>query len=229
MLPTEIRTPRLLLRPWGPNDAAAMKEAVDSSLDHLRASVAWARAEPTELPALAACAAAFSNGEEWIYAVLDRSNARVLGGVAAERADTALVALVGTETVEVGYWLRADATGQGYAAEATAALVEAVFAHLGVRRVAICHDPANGASGAVPRRLGFTRYGVVTNAVLPERQAADGRVRAATEVWTLERSNLSRRKSLGIPPTAHSLGTQEPDRVGYECSQPARQVVANGF
>jgi RimJ/RimL family protein N-acetyltransferase len=190
MLPTEIRTPRLLLRPWRSEDAAAMKDAVDSSLDHLRASVAWARAEPTPLSALAArleaFAAAFAKGEEWIYAVLDRSNSRVLGGVAAERAEPALVALVGPETVEAGYWLRADAVGQGYAAEATAALVEAVFAHLGAQRVAICHDPANVASGAVPRRLGFTPHGVVTNAALPARQAADGSVRATTEVWTLE-------------------------------------------
>jgi RimJ/RimL family protein N-acetyltransferase len=146
MLPTEIRTPRLLLRPWRSEDAAAMKDAVDSSLDHLRASVAWARAEPTPLSALAArleaFAAAFAKGEEWIYAVLDRSNSR--------------------------------------------ALVEAVFAHLGAQRVAICHDPANVASGAVPRRLGFTPHGVVTNAALPARQAADGSVRATTAVWTLE-------------------------------------------
>lgn len=192
VLPIEILTTRLLLRSSNPEDAAALKDALDSSLDHLRASVAWARAEPTPLPELAArlatFAAAFANGEEWIYSVFDRSSARLLGGVAAKRPEPALVALVGPETIEVGYWLRADAVGQGYAAEATGALVEAIFAHLGARRVAICHDPANVASGAVPRRLGFTPHGVVTNAALPGRQAADGSVRWATEVWTLDAS-----------------------------------------
>jgi ribosomal-protein-serine acetyltransferase len=109
----------------------------------------------------------------------------VLGGCGCERADAALAELVGADTIEVGYWLHADATGHGYATEATAALVRAVFDHLGAPRVAICHDPVNAASGGVPRRLGFRRVGTVDDAVLPGRQAADGSARPATTVWVL--------------------------------------------
>jgi hypothetical protein len=45
-LPPEIRTPRLALRRQRPDDARMIKDAVDTSLAHLRSSVAWAQAAP---------------------------------------------------------------------------------------------------------------------------------------------------------------------------------------
>ena len=167
-----------------------MKAALDESLSHLQSSVAWARHEPTPLEGLVARiarnAAGFNAGDDWVYAMMDPAETRVLGGCGCERAEPALTALVGPDAVEVGYWLRADATGRGYATEATAALVRAIFDHLGARRVVICHDPANVASGGVPRRLGFRYVGMVSNRELPGRQAADGSIRPATAVWVLD-------------------------------------------
>jgi ribosomal-protein-serine acetyltransferase len=125
-------------------------------------------------------------GEAWTYTILDAAETRVLGGAGLEPAEPALVALVGPDTVETGYWLRADATGQGFATEATAALCELALTRLGARRVAICHDPANAPSGGVPRRLGFRYLGAVPDATLPGREAADGSVRSASAVWVLE-------------------------------------------
>ena len=189
-LPAIIRTPRLVLRRQQPEDAPLIKEAVDTSLAHLRASVAWAHSAPTPLPALAArlarSAAAFDAGEAWAFTILDAGRMRVLGGAGLELAEHALVELVGPDTVEAGYWLRADATGHGYATEATAALTELAFTQLGARRVVVCHDPANAASDGVPRRLRFRCLGTVPDALLPGRQAADGAVRPATTVWVLD-------------------------------------------
>lgn len=167
-----------------------IKEAVDTSLSHLRASVAWAQEAPTPLPVLearlAASAAAFDAGEAWAFTILDATETRVLGGAGLEPADPALAALVGTDTVETGYWLRAIATGHGYATEAIGALTELAFTKLGVRCVVVCHDPTNAASAGVPRRLGFRYLGTVTDAVLPGRQAADGSVRSTTMVWVTD-------------------------------------------
>ena len=118
--------------------------------------------------------------------MFDPSGARVLGGVAAEPASPPLTALVGDGAIEMGYWLRSSAMKQGYATEATAALVDAAFTHLAATRVVICHDPDNAASGAVPRRLGFRSVGVVPAAVLPGREAADGSLRPASQVWVLD-------------------------------------------
>jgi RimJ/RimL family protein N-acetyltransferase len=183
-----VRTPRLLLRRQRPDDAALVKDAIDASLDHLKASVGWARTAPFSLPVLVQrltdSAASFDAGSEWAFSILDPLGTRVLGGAGFQPGERALCAIVGDDVVEAGYWLRADATGHGYATEATAALVDLAFAR-GARRIAICHDPDNPASAGVPRRLGFQDFGTVMAAALPNREAADGSVRRATRVWVL--------------------------------------------
>lgn len=175
-----------------------IKDAVDASLAHLQASVAWAQAAPIPLPNLAAhlaaSATAFDAGSAWAFSILDLSQTRVLGGAGLEPAEDALIALVGPDAVETGYWLRADSTGHGYATEATACLADLAFTRLSAQSVAICHDPANTASEGVPRRLGFRCVGVVANAVLPGRQAADGSVRPLTKVWVFDASANARRQ-----------------------------------
>src|SRR4051812_24468935 len=90
-LPPEIRTRRLVLRRQHPNDVQLIKDAVDSSLDHLQSSVAWARFAPTPVAELAghlaASAAAFDAGHAWAFSIFDLSTTRVFGGVALERAE----------------------------------------------------------------------------------------------------------------------------------------------
>jgi RimJ/RimL family protein N-acetyltransferase len=206
LLPPEVRTPRLLLRRQRPDDAPLIKDAVDASLEHLKASVAWARTAPFPLAALANrladSAASFDVGKEWVFTILDLAEARVLGAAALEPGEPFLQALVGPDVVETGYWLRADATGHGYATEATAAIIELAFARLGARRVAICHDPGNTASAGVPQRLGFRDFGTVTDDILPDRQAADGSVRRATKVWVLDAPPAGPGRSPVVSPPA---------------------------
>ncbi len=212
-LPSVVHTPRLVLQRQRPEHAPLIKDAVDTSLAHLRASVAWAQSAPTTLPALSArlagSAAAFDAGEAWAFTILDTTETRVLGGAGLEPAEPALAALVGPDAVEAGYWLRTDATGYGYATEATAALAQLAFTQLGARRVVVCHDPANVASDGVPRRLGFRYFGIVPEAVLPARQAADGSVRPATTVWVLDAPEAT---AAGYTPQLNSgaLGSREP-------------------
>jgi RimJ/RimL family protein N-acetyltransferase len=188
-----------VLRRQRPDDAPLIKEAVDASLDHLQASVAWARAAPFTLAALSErlvdSAASFDAGEEWTFTILDAAESRVLGAVAMEPGDSPLRALVGRDVVETGYWLRANATGNGYATEATAALVELAFNQLHAGRVAICHDPTNTASAGIPRRLGFRDFGTVPSELVPNRLAADGTVRSATKIWLLDASPSAIRRT----------------------------------
>lgn len=189
-LPAEVRTSRLLLRRQRPEYAPLVNDAVDASLAHLKASVAWARTAPFPLATLenqlAYSAASFDAGKQWAFSIFDAAGIRVLGAAGLEPGDRALSAVVGPNVIETGYWLRADATGHGYATEATAALIELAFAQLGAQRVAICHDPDNPASAGVPRRLGFREFGTIANEMLPNRQAANGSIRNATKVWVLD-------------------------------------------
>jgi len=58
--------------------------------------------------------------------------------------------------VDIGYWIRSDRTGMGYATAAAKALTEAAFTLVpGVERVEIHMDRANEASAAVSRKLGY--------------------------------------------------------------------------
>jgi RimJ/RimL family protein N-acetyltransferase len=80
----------------------------------------------------------------------------VLGGVGLYPRDVSgRVPFAEADHVELGYWLRADATGRGWATEATRAALDVALALPRITRVEIRCDPRNAPSAAVPARLGF--------------------------------------------------------------------------
>jgi len=91
----------------------------------------------------------FDLGQDFTYAIFDRDERRVLGS-------TGLHTRLGTSAREIGYWIHVAHTGQGYATETSAALAKVAFEIERLDRVEIHCDPANAASAAVPRKLGFT-------------------------------------------------------------------------
>lgn len=58
-------------------------------------------------------------------------------------------------SVEIGWVIRPDATGRGYATEAVRALVDAAFGIYGVRRVVARIDAENSASARLAERVGM--------------------------------------------------------------------------
>jgi RimJ/RimL family protein N-acetyltransferase len=150
--PYAIRTERLLIRCWEPADASLADESIRSSLDHLRPWMPWAYAEPTPLKEkverLRRFRGQFDLGQDFVYALFEPDGSRVLGGSGLHpRGDDG--------SLEIGYWIRADATGRGLATESTAALTRVAIDLCGVERVEIRIDPDNRASLAIPRRLGY--------------------------------------------------------------------------
>jgi RimJ/RimL family protein N-acetyltransferase len=178
-----IETARLVLRSWEPDDAPRMKRAVDDSLDHLRTWMPWAMDEPTELPALAERLAHFRDqflaGRDFLFAIFDRDERELLGGTGLHQRGPA-------GSLEIGYWLRADTTGQGYITEATDALVREAFDVCGVERVVIRCDSRNVRSAAVPLRLGFVHAATLEQD--PAGEAPDGAPRD-TMVWETTRES----------------------------------------
>ncbi len=150
--PYRIETERLVVRCWSPSDALLLKEAVDSSLEHLRPWMPWARAEPQSLDEkvrlLRRFRGQFDLGQDFVYGIFSAEETEVVGG-------TGLHTRVGDDAFEIGYWIRASRIGQGFATEASAALTRVAFELCAVDRVEIRVDPANEASAAVPRKLGF--------------------------------------------------------------------------
>jgi RimJ/RimL family protein N-acetyltransferase len=150
--PYRIRTERLTLRCWEPGDAPLLKDALDTSLDHLRPWMPWAAEEPKPLEEKADLLRTFRGrfdlDEDFVYGIFAPDEQEVIGG-------SGLHTRVGPRALEIGYWIRASRTGNGYAREATAALAKAAFRVCAVDRVEIRIDPANEASLRVPRALGF--------------------------------------------------------------------------
>jgi RimJ/RimL family protein N-acetyltransferase len=177
------RTARLLLRCWTPADAGALKAAIDGSLAELQRWMQWAKSEPTELPAmeerLAGFRAEFLAGTDWAYGLFLPGRAEVLGGAA-------LHPRVGPGGLELGYWLRNDCTGHGYATEASAALTRVGLERHGAERIEIRCDPDNRPSAAIPARLGFRllRTSLEPVPYLP------GAV-SPTMVWSLDKADAS--------------------------------------
>jgi RimJ/RimL family protein N-acetyltransferase len=153
-----ILTPRLVIRCYQPQDAAKLKEAVDSSLEHLRRWLPWAANEPEplerKLERIRRWRGDFDLGLDFIYGVFDLAEARVLGG-------TGLHNRVGPDAREIGYWVRADSIGKGIATEFSAALTRVAFEVDKVARVEIHVVVGNAASAAVPRKLGYIHEATV--------------------------------------------------------------------
>ena len=147
-----IETERLVVRCWDPADAALAKEAVDSSLEHLRRWMPWAHDEPQTLEEkvelLRRFRGQFDVGDDFVYGIFTRDERRALGG-------TGLHLRVGARAREIGYWIRADAEGRGYVTEAVAGLTRVGFEIDALERIEIRCDPANTRSAAVPLRLGY--------------------------------------------------------------------------
>lgn len=166
----ELRDPRVVVRPYRSEDAAALREAVEESREHIRPWLPFADAHQTIEESrdwIAHTMAEWLLRENFALGIWEANTARYLGGIGLHPRDWAV------RSFEIGYWLRASAEGHGYMSEAARLLVEAAAHLLHANRLAIRCDARNRRSAAVAERLGFVREGELRNHSL----AADGTLR----------------------------------------------------
>lgn len=153
-----ILTRRLIVRCYDASDAPLLAESVTESVDHLRSWMPWAYAEPEPLEEkvkrLKRFRGMFDLGQEFIYGIFNREETKLLGG-------TGLHTRLGENELEIGYWIHKDYVRQGLTTESTTTLIKVAFELLHVHRIEIHCDPANVASAAIPRKLGFTHEGTL--------------------------------------------------------------------
>jgi ribosomal-protein-serine acetyltransferase len=159
--PIEIRTARLLLRPWRAEDAGDLLPVLEANRDHLGPWIPARVATPAPVPVLAerlaGFAADFSADREWRFGMFTIADGKLLGEVALfPRAAGGRVAFAESDRVELGYWLRADETGKGIVTEAARAALNLASHIPRFSRAEIRCDARNGPSGKIPERLGFT-------------------------------------------------------------------------
>jgi RimJ/RimL family protein N-acetyltransferase len=179
-LPEQIRTSRLVLRPWNVADAPVLKALIDANRDHLRAWMPWAMNEPSPIDVLAkrieGFRAAVRDGTD--FGVGIHLGDEAIGGAGLHRRGA-------PDTLEIGYWMSVPHIGRGYASEAAMALTRLAFSMAHVEHVQIRCDPRNAASASVPRKLGFEHIATLEADTL----TPTGEPRA-TMVWQISRTNF---------------------------------------
>ncbi len=186
VIPIEIRTERLSLRPWRAEDAEALHAILVANYEHLAPWIPPRVATPAIVPLLAerlaAFGAEFEADREWRFAMLTSDERTILGEVDLfPRSAAGRVALPDADRAEIGYWIRADETGRGLVTEAVLAIIDVArqtgrFTHLEIR----C-DARNAPSAAVPKRLGFA---LATTIAEPPTSSQDPDVQL--QIWTLD-------------------------------------------
>lgn len=183
-------TPHLELRAYDPSQAEALRTAIAESVRHLAPWMPWAHDEPQpidqKIELLRKFRAHFDLGVEFGYAIFAREGGSLVGG-------TGLHPRAGPGALEIGYWIHVDHIGKGWATEAAGALTRAAIELHEVRRVEIRCDPANAASAAIPRKLGF-RLEATLRAVTPSPQG----LRDAM-VWTMLDDELAGTAAAAMP------------------------------
>ena len=147
-----VTTERLLIRCWEPADAHQRRAAIRASESELRPWIPFMRDEPRSLfdtiQMLRLQRANFDADQDYRYAVYSLDGDQLLG-------ETGLYTRVGPGAREVGYWIATPHAGNGFATEATAAMVRVGFEVDRVDRIEIHCAPDNPASAAIARKLGF--------------------------------------------------------------------------
>lgn len=153
-----IETKRLVVRCYDPSDASLLAASVSESVEHLRPWMPWVYSEPEPIEEkfqrLKRFRGLFDLGQDFTYGIFDQDETKLIGG-------TGLHARSGESELEIGYWIHKDYIKQGLVTESTAALIKVAFEIISTHRIEIHCDPANTASAAVPRKLGFRHEGTL--------------------------------------------------------------------
>ena len=180
LLPDIIQAGAIELCRPRPETVDDVLKAVESSYPELHHWLSWAQVEPTRewlLGVLEEDQANFEADEHWAFTLRENERGKV-AGCAALHTDPEVGTLI------IGYWVRTECTGRGYASAAVRALTDAAFQFLPeIERIRIDTDQSNFASVAVARGAGYQLVGEVDREVLAPGHSGRGLL------WATERSS----------------------------------------
>jgi RimJ/RimL family protein N-acetyltransferase len=147
-----LETERLLLRPLRAGDAEAM-QVMNGDAEVMRYIGSGAPLTPAETEARTAKAAAHWDAHGWgVFAAVETATDTLVGWAALATPHFLPEILPVTE---LGWRIRRDRWGRGYAPEAARAALGFAFGELGLDRVVSCIHSANAASIRVAEKLGM--------------------------------------------------------------------------
>jgi [ribosomal protein S5]-alanine N-acetyltransferase len=158
--PPTLTTPRLVLRPYVPADAAAVYVHLqDREVASTTAMIPHPYPQGSAEAWIETHAARHQAREAVILAVTLRDSGALIGSIemrfeAAHRRG------------DLGYWIARPYWNQGYATEAAAALLRWGIREQGLHRVSATLFARNPASGAVLRKIGMRHEGTLRRHIL---------------------------------------------------------------
>ncbi|MCI3276328.1 GNAT family N-acetyltransferase [Streptomyces cylindrosporus] len=186
MDPVTLTTPRLLLRPPGPQDTDAVyKAAQDPEIQR------WTTIPSPYLPEHAQAFTQQMVPDGWADGTM------LDWGLFLPEGEE-LVGMIGLymrslSTAEIGFWGTKEHRGKGYVTEAVATISRWAFAELSVDRVEWRAEVGNAPSRAVAERAGFVVEGTLRSAMIHQGVRRDAWVGALLP------------SDLGLPSTAPYL------------------------
>ena len=156
---------RVRLRPWRPDDVAAVVAACqDAEIQRWTQVPVPYRREDAEGFVGEIAAETWAAGGA-LFAVEPRDGGPLLASIGIFPPTDGFT--------EAGYWTVAAHRGQGHTAEALGVLADWAFGHLGIRRLELHVDPANVGSRRVAERAGFWAEGLLRQRLLHRGQPGD--------------------------------------------------------
>jgi RimJ/RimL family protein N-acetyltransferase len=151
---TPIHTDRLVIRPVVASDVDALHaRRNDPEVARWQTwTLPWPREKAETMVAEVMAMEGPANDDWWMATIVEAATDEVVG-------DLAVNLTWDSRCSEVGYTLARQHWGKGYAAEATAAIIEYLFERVGVTRVAGSLHPDNPASAMVLERCGLVFEG----------------------------------------------------------------------
>lgn len=151
-----IKTERLSLRPLTPSFklATELYNLIDRNREHFRwIPLVNIKSPEEEYNWLLSVPQKWKDSKEAHYGIYLHGTNKLIGLVGVPALSWA------HERAEIGYWLDAQYTGNGYVTEAAAAVQDMLFT-LGINRIYIRANIKNKASWSVAKRLGFIKEGI---------------------------------------------------------------------
>lgn len=153
-LPDRFETDKLMLRPYRAGDGAAFFATVEEDRVELTQWLAWtgqyATVEDTEAY-VRNMAGKWITRESLIMGIFSKDEKTLYGGTGFHGFDWKV------PSVEIGWFLRKSARGQGIGSEAVRLCCKLAFDHIGANRVWGTVDVLNDRSWRLFERVGFTR------------------------------------------------------------------------
>lgn len=153
-----LKSNRIYLRSVTVKDAPAIFDSIVLSRKDLERFMIWAPLTNTVNAVRAYIRRVqrnMSSGREYTFGVFSVVEHKHLGQAGLVRT------FQENETAEIGYWIRSDHSGQGYATGASALLLKLAFNELKMHRVILRAAVDNEASNRVAQKLGFQLDGVL--------------------------------------------------------------------